>query len=158
MDYLSFLRGMERGIEMAGRPPPANLAMGHYLAQMGEASKNRQRTISGIVFSAYAGVAQRETECIAQHRMVGIAMSVERFRNQNGRVPAALGDPGFDDFAEELEDPFTGDWFEYRLTDKGYILCSVGPDRQHDKDRTVSPDIQSGRALDSDDITFIVER
>lgn len=82
---------------------------------------------------------------------------MESFRNESGRLPETLEELAPKYFEKVPEDPFTGMDLAYRRTDKGYVIYSVGRDREdngglEEADKKQSDDKQSY------DITFTVER
>lgn len=157
LDYGSYLIGMNRAIALLDKPPPENLRAGAYLARVGEASTRRRRTLSGMSLSAYAGAARSENEATARQRLALTALAVENFANDAGRVPEKLEEltPKF--LAEVPGDPFSGLELEYRRTERGYVIYSVGPDRRDNGGLEISRKKESADKK-SYDITFTVER
>jgi hypothetical protein len=153
LDYASYLIAMRRAIALLSDPPPENLRAGGYLAQAGEGSARRGRTLSGLSLAAYAGVARRADEGVAFQRLAVAALAIERFAAETGRFPEKLAEliPRF--LPEAPEDPFTGWELGYRRTGKGYVVYSVGPDRKD------NGGLEAGKASqESYDVTFTVER
>lgn len=157
LDYGSYLIGMKNAIERLGEPPPENLRAGGYLARVGEGSTKRNRTLSGLLLSGYASVARRENEATAMQRLALTALAIENFAKDAGHFPQKLDEltPKF--VPEVPEDPFNGLDLLYRPTDRGYVLYSVGPDRQDTGGLEPSLKKESDDKA-SYDITFIVER
>ena len=157
LDFGSYLAGMSKGIEIAGRTPPANLAASRYFAHAGEESTKRHRAVSGRLLSAYTGVAARGNEAIAWQRLAVTALAIEQFRNQNGRLPEKLLELRPQFRFKEAEDPFAGNALRYRRTETGYVLYSVGGDGRDDGGL-----VESERKESSDgksyDLSFTVER
>ncbi len=156
LDYGSYLIGMNKAIELLDRPPPGNLRAGAYLARVGEASTERRRTLSGLLISSYVGVARRQNAGIAIQQIALAAMALEKFAHETGSLPQSLTEitPRF--LAGVPDDPFSGSPLKYRRTDRGYVIYSVGPDRQDDGGLEVPPERQS--SAKSFDITFVVQR
>lgn len=157
LDYGSYLIGMNKGIALLSNAPPDNLMASGYFARAGEGSWQRKRTTSAQTLSAYSGAAWRENEGVAHQRLAFTAIAVESFRNAIGRLSKELEELVPKYFEEVPEDPFTGLELEYLPKTSGYVLYSVGPDRQDDGglekvDKKESDDKQSY------DITFTVER
>jgi len=151
LDYGSYLIGMSKGIALLSDPAPENLRASGYFARVGEGSKLRHRTLSAQTLSACASAVLRENDVVANQRLALTALALESFRNTNGRLPEQL-DELVSKFLEEIpEDPFLGVELEYRRTEKGYLIYSVGRDRE-----------DNGGLEQSDkkscDITFTVER
>ena len=157
LDYGSYLIGMNKAIALLSNAPPDNFSASGYLARVGKESTKRRRTLSGQAMSAYASVPFHEAEAIAHQRIVLLALAVESFRNETGRLPEKLEEL-VPKFVEEVpEDPFTGLDLEYRRTKKDYLIYSVGRDREDNggsekSDKKLSDDKQSY------DITFTVDR
>jgi hypothetical protein len=137
--------------------PPEILRANGYLFHVGEGSKQRMRTLSAMVFSGYAGCVWRENDAIARHRLALTALAVEKFRNANGHPPEELDElvPKF--LTEVLEDPFLGIDLEYRRTEQGYVIYSVGRDRD-DNHGLEQSDKKQSDDQQSFDITLTVER
>jgi hypothetical protein len=107
--------------------------------------------------SGYAGSVWRENGGIARQRLALMVLALERFRNKTGSYPEEL-EALVPDFLEEvLEDPFIGSELEYRRTEKGFVIYSVGRDRE-DNDGLAESDKKQSEDKKSYDITFIVER
>jgi hypothetical protein len=157
LDYASYLIGMNRGIELLAASPPDNLRASGYFARAGEGSRRRQRTLSAQTLSANAGVAWRENEGIARQRLALTALAMESFRNETGRLPKGLDELGPKHLDEVPEDPFSGLDLEYRRTEMGYVIYSVGRDRE-DNGSLEQSDKKQSDDKQSYDITFTVER
>src|ERR1051325_3095635 len=157
LDYGSYLLAMRKAIALLSNAPPENLRAGKYLGGVGEASTQRQRTLSGLLLSSYAGVPRRENEAIATQRLALAALDVESFRNETGRLPENLAELSPKYFEELPKDPFTGLELKYRRTEKGYVIYSVGPDQQ-DNGGLEKADKKQSDDKKSYDITFTVER
>jgi hypothetical protein len=157
LDYGSYLIGMNKGIALLSNAPPNNLRASGYFARAGEGSWQRQRTMSAQALSAYSGAAWRENEDVAHQRLAFTALAVESFRNATGRLPKELEELVPKYFEEVPEDPFTGLELQYLSKESGYVLYSVGPDRQDD-DGLEKADKNQSDDKQSYDITFIVER
>ncbi len=71
----------------------------------------------------------------AQRSVVLAGIAVERYRQQQGSLPATLEDlvPNYLDAVPE--DPFTGDPLRYRAQDAGAIIYSVGADQTDNSGR-----------------------
>jgi hypothetical protein len=90
-------------------------------------------------------------------RLALTALAIENFAYANGCFPEKLDElvPKF--LLESPSDPFTGLELKYHRSAKGYVVYSVGPDRQDDGG------LEPSRKKESDDkqsydITFTVER
>jgi hypothetical protein len=122
-----------------------------------EESTKRRRTLSGLTHSNYSGLARLENEALAQQYLALVALALEGFRNEAERLPENL-DELVPKFIEEVpEDPFTGMDLEYRRTEKGYVIYSVGRDRE-DNGGLEQTDKKQSEDKQSYDITFTVDR
>jgi len=86
--------------------------------------------------------------------LLGLAFALT---NQHGGLPEKLDELTPSLLAEVPEDPFTGAELEYRRTDKGYLIYSVGRDRKDDGGLEEADKKQSADGK-SYDLPFIVER
>jgi hypothetical protein len=157
LDFGSYLAGMSKGIEMARRTPPANLAANRYFAYAGDESAKRHRAISGRLLSAYSVFVSRGNEAVAWQRLALTALAVERFTNRNGRRPETLEELTSQFRVEESWDPFSGKALQYRRTETGYILYSVGQDGRDDGGLELVDKRKSADGK-SYDLPFTVER
>lgn len=157
LDYGSYLMGMSKVIALLSNAPPFNLRADGYFARVGEESTKRRRTLSGLTHSNYAGLARRENEGVAHQHLAFVTLALENFRNETGRLPEKLEELVPKYFEEVPEDPFTGWELEYRRTEKGYLIYSVGRDRE-DNGGLEKVDKKQSDDKQSYDITFTVER
>jgi|ERR1017187_5526847 hypothetical protein len=157
LDYGSYLIAMNKAIALLSNSPPDNLRASRYLGRVGEASAERQRTLSSVFLSAYAGVPRRENEGIADQRLALTALAIEGFRNEIGRLPESLEKLKPKNFEKVPEDPFSGRELEYHRINAGYVIYSVGPDRV-DNGGLEKADKSQSDDKRSYDITFTVER
>ncbi|HEX5223007.1 MAG TPA: hypothetical protein VFZ59_25845 [Verrucomicrobiae bacterium] len=157
LDYGTFLVGMRKAIAQLGKAPPENLRTRGYFARIGEESAKRQRSLSGLFFSNYVNSGVDENVALANQRLVLATLAIERFRNDNGRRPESLDELVPKYLAEVPEDPFTGMELEYRGKEKGYVIYSLGPDRENNEglEKVDKKQSDDGRSYD---ITFTVER
>lgn len=157
LDFGTFLIGMSKAITASSNAPPKNLRASAYFARVGEESTKRRRVLSGLIFSNYANSWRRENEGVAQLWLALTALAIEHFHNDTNKFPESLEElvPGY--LGEVPEDPFTGIELEYRRTEKGYLLYSVGPDRE-DNGGLEKTDKKQSEDKQSYDITFTVER
>ncbi|MGI9517155.1 MAG: hypothetical protein ACR2NP_08925 [Pirellulaceae bacterium] len=73
-------------------------------------------------------INQRELRCLNEHRIVGLALAIRRYRQNHGDFPELLTDlPNVSESTSHL-DLFSGQPYEYEVTDEGFILYSRGSD------------------------------
>jgi hypothetical protein len=157
LDYGSYLIGMNKAITLLSNLPPENLQAFRYLSRVGEESTKRRRTLSGQTMSAYAAVPFHEAEAIAHQRIVALVLALESFRNETGLLPEQL-DVLLPRYLTEVpEDPFLGMALAYRRTEQGYVVYSVGRDRE-DNGGLEKKDKKKSDDKNSYDITFTVDR
>lgn len=157
LDYGSYLIGMNKAITLLSNSPPANLRAAGYFSRAGEESTRRRRTLSGQTMSAYASVPFHENEALACQRLALVALAVESFRNETDRLPESLAELAPKFLEEVPADPFTGLELKYRRNGPGYLIYSVGRDRE-DNGGLEQLDKKQSDDKQSYDITFIVER
>jgi hypothetical protein len=157
LDYGSYLIGMNKAITLLSNPPPENLRASRYLSRVGEESTKRQRTLSGQAMSTYATVPFHEAEAIAHQRIVVLALALESFRNETGPLPEQLDELVPKYCTKVPEDPFTGMDLEYHRREQGYVIYSVGRDRE-DNGGLEKADKRNSDDKNSYDITFTVDR
>jgi hypothetical protein len=157
LDFGFFLFSMRNAIAHSGDEPPDNLKVCNYLNRAGNEAKKRHRILSGNALQPFAWSVVRDAEGKASLCLAMTSLAIERFRNQQGRLPESI-DEIIPDFLEELpEDPFTGLDLKYERRDKGYLLYSVGPDRMDDHGLEESEKKNSADGK-SDDLPFHVMR
>jgi len=94
-------------------------------------------------------------ESLASLRCAITGIAVERYRLENGQRPHALAELVPQHIEEVPTDPFSGEALRYKQTENGYIVYSVGPDREDDGGR----EPEEGTSLLKDgDILFEVIR
>mgnify|MGYP001015737638 CR=1 FL=1 len=157
LDLRHFLSAMETNIMFASQPPPLCLRAAGYSARAGEDAKKRNHLVTGTV-SSLGGAIVREVEVVAYQRMALTCLQIEQFRNQHGRLPEDLEELDLDFLLNEImEDPFTGSDLNYRRTKNGYLIYSVGRDREDNGGLNESKKKESADQQ-SYDLTFVVAR
>jgi hypothetical protein len=99
---------------------------------------------------------ERTAEATAQLRAAETALAVERYRAANGQaLPASLAELEPRYLATVPEDPFDGKPLRFhRLSPKGFVVYSIGRDRQDDGGKP-KPAVKTDGGYD---VTFIVKR
>lgn len=96
--------------------------------------------ISGMLLPAISRILEKEARRVALLRMTQTAIAIERYRLANGgALPETLEllAPVF--LPSLLHDPFDDEPLRYRQLDKGYIVYSLGPDKE-DNEGDLEPD------------------
>jgi hypothetical protein len=87
----------------------------------------------------------REAEGVADWRCAKLAIEVEQFRRERGRLPQTLEELARPDGSEEVSDPFTGRSLRYSASGGEFVIYSVGRNLQ-DESGALIPKIPPGRA------------
>jgi hypothetical protein len=119
------------------------------LAQKGRAFPPKFFTL--MLMPALEKTGQKAAGLEAGRRCVLTAIAVERHRlSHQGALPAQLGELG----AAVLTDPFSGKPLLFKKTERGYVVYSVGPDRE---DNDAQLDRSKAGSTGKSDIGFRVE-
>jgi len=87
----------------------------------------------------------RAAEGVADWRCAKLAIEVELFRRERGRMPQTLEELARRDGSEEVSDPFTGRSLRYSASGEEFVIYSVGRNLQ-DESGALIPKIPPGRA------------
>ncbi len=100
-------------------------------ANLALASTNDLATAAiSLLCADLTAVNRRELQCLNEHRIVRLALAIRRYRQHHGDFPEQLIDlPEVTGTTNHL-DLFSGQPYEYEVTDGGFILYSQGPDLQ----------------------------
>jgi len=156
-DRRLMLETMEQGIALADEESPAALEQFEqvYVGAAQKAQQFPQRIFSAMMLPSLQKVGTRFATFEARRRAALVAVAVERYRlKRQGPLPENLVALVPEFLPQVPADPFDGQPLRYRKLSKGYVIYSVGRDRQDDggKERP-----EKGEAKDYDE-TFIVER
>ncbi|MBL9166323.1 MAG: hypothetical protein JNN07_01135 [Verrucomicrobiales bacterium] len=111
------------------------------------------KIFSSMTLSGQERVARRLLGAEARRRSALLALAVERHRlAHGGAVPETLEALITSGTVADLNDPFDGKRLRYRIKPQGYVVYSVGPDRQDQGGTTIAP---SGKP-DAFDFSFTV--
>lgn len=157
LDYGSYLIALNKGLALLSNAPPDNLRARAYFARVSEESGKRGRTLSSLTLASFSGVPWRENEGVVSQRLALAALAVERFRNDNERLPEGLGELAPKYLAVLPEDPFTGLQLKYRRKAQGYVIYGEDHGRR-DIDGLKKVETRQNADKSSRDITFTVER
>lgn len=88
---------------------------------------NEKSPISEPIALDYAGIDNRFIVCEAWMALIRAAAGLEIYRLDQGLYPERLESA----VSMDVYDPFTGQALGYALTESGYVLYSLGPDREN---------------------------
>jgi len=146
-DELNYLRLMERYIQTAQMSFPERIgaaqALRHSLERQGELHALSRVWLRGMNGSR---IILKDATVTARLRTARIAIAIERFCLERGRLPRTLGE--LDPFGMRAipDDPFNGRPLRYKRLSSGYVVYSVGED------------VRDDGGDKKNDVTFIVER
>jgi hypothetical protein len=125
-DYFEYLTMTDAMVTKAHLPLDQRLA-----AIPGSSTPSKRRSAAFLLIDTqnWQKYIQRDLEALANRSNARVAIAVETYRLQNGKLPAALSElvPAF--LPALPLDPFTGKPLHYRLIPRGYLLYSVGADQ-----------------------------
>ena len=112
--------------------------------------------LSRILLPELGAVMSKAARCDAKIRDTQAALAIERYRLANGKLPSQLSDlvPAF--LPAVPSDPFDGKPLRYKTLAKGYVVYSVGDDREDNGG--VEKNSKGVSWVPGTDITFTVER
>ena len=156
-----YLRAMETNIEVATALPPVSLSMTNEMEKLIKQAQSGVYLLSSMLLPASSRLAERDASSRATLRTAIAAIAIERWRNAHqGIIPNSLDDlvPSF--LPSAPLDPFNGQPLKFKKTAKGYVVYSIGPDRQDDGGKEKPPRSAKVPLKQQDhfDITFTVER
>jgi hypothetical protein len=155
LDEIAFLDIMDQFVKTAQLPLPESVAAA---STVGDKVNHlpRWHALSRMLTGALDGTIKHTGRYDAKIRDTQAAIAVERYRVANGRLPDRLGDlvPTF--LSDVPADPFDGRPLRYKTLAKGYVVYSVGEDRE---DNGGTEKNSNGSMYGKGtDITFTVER
>jgi hypothetical protein len=122
-----------------------------------EAVEARFRTRHGILLRQFGSLSftiSRAAHGVAPTKLAIAALGAERYRLARGSLPETLGQLVPDYLPAVPEDPFDGAPLRYKRVDRGFVVYSVGEDRQDDGGKE-EPLKRQGEGYD---LVFRVER
>jgi hypothetical protein len=155
VDERTYLDIMEQYVKSTRLPPPDDMTAASVAA--GEAKQlPGWCVVSRLAFTELDKVVNKAERCDAKIRDAQTAIAVERFRLANGELPDRLSDlvPSFTSAVPT--DPYDGKPLRYKRLAKGYVVYSVGEDREDNGGRET--DNKGAGWVAGTDITFTVER
>jgi hypothetical protein len=106
--------------------------------------------------SSFSELVSLNVKTIAQLRIARVALSVQRYRLKNGKLPESLNNL-VPYYVESIPlDPFDGQHIRYKKLDSGYVMYSIGDDKIDDGGKERSQ--ESKKSGSTSDITFTVEK
>jgi hypothetical protein len=122
-----------------------------------ETAKARQLVLSSMLLPALSALPTKEAEVAARLRVAQTALAVERYRLDHANaLPGSLSELTPALLKAVPADPFDGQPLRYKkLPGKGYVIYSVGRNRQDDQGSSSPIDEKKSQPLD---ITFTVQR
>jgi len=153
-----YLDRMERYIAASQRPMPEALdTVTRIDNDLDHASSHpvlskQPRALATLVALSNSSVFESVARGTASRDAVDAVIGVELFRRKNGRLPESLEELAPDFIPQVPTDPFDGLPLRYELRDDGYVIYSVGEDRQDDgghrvDDENNQPDLVFPRQL-----------
>jgi hypothetical protein len=106
----------------------------------------RQDMTLGLVVEDCQQAAQAVARSAALIRSARIALSVEGYRREHGRLPDDLSVLAIDGKAASYADPFTGRPLNYRRDDNGFVVYSLGENAKDDGGAVISRPRMEGEA------------
>ena len=134
LDFGQFLLTMNTNITLAARSPREQLKAAAYFQRAGEHSSKRYRTVSATTLPLFSGTLVRGVDAQAFLSMAMTGLAIERFRNEHHQFPETLEELVPTHFPEVPVDPFSreSDALQYKRTEQGYVLYSIGRDQKDD--------------------------
>jgi hypothetical protein len=155
LDERQYLDIMEQYVQDAQLPLPEGIEASHAAGEKAN-HLSRLRIVSRALLPAFDRVVIKEGRCDAKIRDAEAALAIERYRLVNGRLPTQLSDlvPTF--LRSVPSDPFDGKPLRYKTLSNGYMVYSVGDDREDNGG--VEKNSKGVSWVPGTDITFTVER
>ncbi len=155
LDERCYLDIMEENVKATQLPPPEDMAAASTV--VGKVNHlSLCHVLSRMLLPALDRAMVKAAQCDAMIRDSQTAIAVERYELANGTLPKQLSDlvPAF--LPAVPSDPFDGKPLRYKTLGKGYIVYSVGEDREDNGG--VEKTAKGVSYVPGTDITFTVER
>jgi hypothetical protein len=155
LDERQYLDIMEQYVQDAQLPLPEGIDASHAASEKADRLP-RLRIVSRALQPAFDKVVIKEGRRDAKIRDAETALAIERYRLVNGRLPTQLSDlvPTF--LRSVPSDPFDGKPLRYKTLSNGYMVYSVGDDREDNGG--VEKNSKGVSWVPGTDITFTIER
>ena len=157
-DLLFYLKTMQKLIDSSQLPPLERFdALKSFDDDMVEA-RRKFYVMTAMIMPALGRCVDRDAENSARLRTAATALAVERYRFKHGGIlPETLSALVPESLPAVPIDPFTGEALGFRKQGKGFVVYSVGADRQDDGGAT-TPKKKGANGASPADICFTVER
>ena len=154
-DEREYLDMMDRYVKATQLLPPENIAA-FTAVEENVGHLTGWRVLTRLSLAARGQMVIKAARCDAMIRDTQAALAVERYRLANGKLPSQLSDlvPTF--LPSVPSDPFDGKPLRYKTLAKGYVVYSVGDDRE-DNGGT-EKDSKGVSYVSGTDIAFTIER
>lgn len=152
-----YLSAMDDQLRLAQSLSQSN-GEGNWMARLSVSRVRRDYppwNLANRFLDPWADVFVQRVEQAARLRVTESALAVERFRLATGQFPRGLQQLVPEFLPRVPIDPFDGAPLRFRLRERGYVVYSIGMDRNDDQGAERS---STGRAVSGWDITFTVER
>jgi hypothetical protein len=157
-DEIRFLDRMTECREVLRLPLPERLDRAEEIREeISREAVPKKFILTGVLVPGLFKGFNKDAQDLARRRLANTALATEQFRLNRGRLPASLTELIPNYLAQVPDDPFSGEALNYTNRASGYVLYSVGPDRQDDgglKPMSRSP----LKEVPSGDIIFAVGR
>ena len=116
-------------------------------------------TMSGLLLTSLGKVFEKVAVHSAHCRAAAVSLALEQHRRQNGSLPESLHVLAPEWIGQIPSDPFDGQSLQYRRSSPGYVVYSVGPDKE-DNGGQAKGDARKIPVQENPpyDITFTVDR
>jgi hypothetical protein len=141
-DMLYYLGIMNEHVAAARKPGPEGFEAGERVGAKLDKNIPACFFVSRMILPAIGRVSAEGRKHEARLTTARVALAALRYRNKHGRLPEKL-DALAPDFLPALPpDPFDGKPLRYRKDGAGFVVYSVGDNRQDDGGLTVKPNAQ----------------
>lgn len=158
-DLLFYLKTMQKFIDAAGQVPSERFAAVQTFDEDIKEARQKLYVMTALIMPALGKCMDRDAENSARLRTAATALAIERFRIEyGGNLPEGLHGLAPDILPAVPIDPFTGEVLRYRKLAKGFVVYSVGADRQDDGGIATTAKKRGASGASPADICFTVER
>jgi hypothetical protein len=156
-DLRFYLQAMQTNIYFASRYPQNTLEISNIQNQFEQVWRRNSYILSPLLLPILENATVKDTDGLAFLHSAQTALTIERFRQAQGKLPEKLDDLCPTYLAAIPTDPFDGKPLRYKRLARGYVVYSIGRDGEDNGGRERPPVIKSGDKTPYD-LTFTVER